>query len=250
MPRLVNCRFRYSCPLMHSFALYGKYETELQEERPEVVVDRVAVEVVHHRRRRDQPRVGAAGGRVVAALGAQHTRLLLRLADVEHALVPVPLAQVLLRAVVLALAPTERHDVDAVVVSETLDGIDETLRDRRHQHRRRHAAAPDRAEEIRRARRPLQHRHVDVQVQPVDALERQRRVLRQDLGDGSCYLHGSGSGRWAPHRPVYGQRRHCATMDSDRYKVFNLVGVTVCNSIPRETHRGPARVRPSVPWSP
>ncbi len=38
--------------------------------------------------------------------------------------------------------------------------------------------------------------------------------------------------------------------DSDRYKVFNLVGVTVCNSIPRETHRGPARVRPSVPWSP
>ena len=38
--------------------------------------------------------------------------------------------------------------------------------------------------------------------------------------------------------------------DSDRYKVFNLVGVTVCNSIPRETHRGPARVRPSLPWSP
>ncbi len=38
--------------------------------------------------------------------------------------------------------------------------------------------------------------------------------------------------------------------DSDRYKVFNLIGVTVCNSIPRETHRGPARVRPSVPWSP
>ena len=38
--------------------------------------------------------------------------------------------------------------------------------------------------------------------------------------------------------------------DSDRYKVFNFIGVTVCNSIPRETHRGPARVRPSVPWSP
>ena len=39
-------------------------------------------------------------------------------------------------------------------------------------------------------------------------------------------------------------------MDSDRYKVVNFIGVTVCNSIPRETHRGPARVRPSVPWSP
>ena len=34
------------------------------------------------------------------------------------------------------------------------------------------------------------------------------------------------------------------------YKVVNFIGVTVCNSIPRETHRGPARVRPSVPWSP
>ena len=38
--------------------------------------------------------------------------------------------------------------------------------------------------------------------------------------------------------------------DSDRYKVFNFNGVTVCNSIPHETHPGPARVRPSVPWSP
>ena len=35
-----------------------------------------------------------------------------------------------------------------------------------------------------------------------------------------------------------------------RHKVFNLIGVTVCNSIPRETHHGPARVRPSLPWSP
>ena len=34
-----------------------------------------------------------------------------------------------------------------------------------------------------------------------------------------------------------------------RYKIFNFIGVTVCNSIPREIHRGPARVPPSVPWS-
>ena len=116
--------------------------------------------------------------------------------------------------IILALAPTERHDVDAVVFGEVLDGIDEALRHRRHQRRRRHAGAPELAEEVRRAGRPLQHRHVDVQVQPVDALEGQRRVLRQDLGDGSCYLHGSDSGRWAPHRPVYGHRRLRATMNA------------------------------------
>ena len=38
--------------------------------------------------------------------------------------------------------------------------------------------------------------------------------------------------------------------DSDRYKAVNLIGVTVCNSIPHGTHRGPARLRPSVPGSP
>ena len=40
------------------------------------------------------------------------------------------------------------------------------------------------------------------------------------------------------------------TWDSDRYKVFNFIEVAACNSIPRETHRGPARVPPSAPWSP
>ena len=95
--------------------------------------------------------------------------------------------------IILALAPTERHDVDAVAFGVALDRSDEPLRHRRHQGRRRHAAAPNRTEEVRRPGRPLQHRHVDVEVQPVDALEGQRRVFRQDLGDGPCYLHGSGS---------------------------------------------------------
>ena len=38
--------------------------------------------------------------------------------------------------------------------------------------------------------------------------------------------------------------------DSDRYKLANFIGVAVCNSIPHETRRGPARLRPSPPWSP
>ena len=38
--------------------------------------------------------------------------------------------------------------------------------------------------------------------------------------------------------------------DSDQYKVINFIGVTVCNSIPHGTYRGPARLRPSVPWAP
>ena len=45
-------------------------------------------------------------------------------------------------------------------------------------------------------------------------------------------------------------REHAVDKDSDRYKVINFIGVAACNSIPHETHRGPARVRPSVPWAP
>ena len=32
---------------------------------------------------------------------------------------------------------------------------------------------------------------------------------------GWCYVHGSGSGRWAPHRSVYGHRRTRATSSAD-----------------------------------
>ena len=51
-------------------------------------------------------------------------------------------------------------------------------------------------------------------------------------------------------KELYEDLRDLDVKDSDRYKVFNFNGVTVCNSIPHETHPGPARVRPSVPWSP
>ncbi len=57
-------------------------------------------------------------------------------------------------------------------------------------------------------------RRVVVQVHPVDALQFQRRVLRQHLARASCYVHASDSGRWAPHRPDYGQRRPRATINA------------------------------------
>ena len=34
------------------------------------------------------------------------------------------------------------------------------------------------------------------------------------IGHRSCYVHGSGSGRWAPHRPVYDHHRPRATMNA------------------------------------
>ena len=79
-------------PVDAQLRVVGEVRTELQEERPEVVVDRVEVVMVHQCRRVDQPRVGGPGGRAPAALGALHARLLLRLADVEDTLAPGPVA--------------------------------------------------------------------------------------------------------------------------------------------------------------
>ena len=177
-------------PVDAQLGVVGEVRAELQEERAEVVVDGVEVELVDHRRRGGQPRVGVAGGGVVAAFGAYHLRLLLRLADVEDALAAGPVAEVLPGTVVLALAAAERHDLDPVAGGEALDGVDETPGHGSHQGRGRYDRTPHLAEEVRRPRGPLEQGHVDVEVHPVDALQGQRRVLCQHLGDGTCYLHG------------------------------------------------------------
>jgi len=51
MPFFAACRLAHSWPLMHSLALYGK----LDEERAEVVVEAVEVEVVDQSGRLHQP---------------------------------------------------------------------------------------------------------------------------------------------------------------------------------------------------
>ena len=166
-------------PVDAQLGVVGEVRAELQEERAEVVVDGVEVELVDHRRRGGQPRVGVAGGGVVAALGAYHLRLLLRLADVEDALAAGPPAEVLPGTVVLALAAAEQHDLDVVAGGEALDGVDEALGHGGHQGRGRYGRAAHLAEEVRRPRGPLEQGHVDVEVHPVDALQGQGRVLYQ-----------------------------------------------------------------------
>ena len=84
-----------------------------------------------------------------------------------------------------------------------------------HQGRGRYGRAPHLAEEVRRPR--VEQGHVDVEVHPVDA----------PPGSGSCALptprrrnvlpSWSDSGRWAPHRPVYGHHRLRATMKAARF---------------------------------
>ena len=62
----------------------GKVAAELQEERAEVPIHSVHVELIDHRRGAHQPGVGRARLRIAPPLGAKHRRLLLRFADEQH----------------------------------------------------------------------------------------------------------------------------------------------------------------------
>ena len=193
-------------PVDAQLRVVGEVRAELDEQRPEVGIDDVEVVVIHHRRRGNQPRVRAVH-RILTPFRAHHARLLLGLADVEHPLCAFEAAQIRLCPLVLALEALETHQVDALAIREALDPRHKTPRHRRHQYRRRHRIAAHPAKESRRAAARLQQRYIDVQVHPVDALQFQGGVFCQHFAGISCYGHLSDSGRWAPHRPLYGHRR-------------------------------------------
>src|SRR3954454_10768014 len=61
-----------------------KVRAEFQEERSELAVHAVEIEVVHHRRGPYQPWISRARLLTAAALGSEHGRLLLGFADEHH----------------------------------------------------------------------------------------------------------------------------------------------------------------------
>ena len=202
IPRRSSWRLAYSWPFRHSRAVNGKAGAELEEAGPEVLVHEVEVVVVHHRGREVQRGAAEARLRIGLAAGARHAGLLLALADVQHALAAVPLAQVLLGAVVLALALAEADQVDTLVAGEALDSLDEGARHGSHQRRGGHRLAAQAAEERGDAAGGLQLRLVDVAVDAVERLDLEGDVAVDGFGGVACYIHGAGCGRRAPHRTV------------------------------------------------
>ncbi len=162
---------------------------ELEEERPEVLIDAVEIVVVDHRGGFHDPRIGSPRPRAAATLRAHHPRLLLGLADIEHAFGPLEAPQALLRDVVLALPLAEGHQVDAFAVDELLDRTYERLGHRRHRRRRRKSLAPVDAQVAHHRPHRLQRRHIDVEVHPVDPLDLQHHMVTQDVRHRSCYAH-------------------------------------------------------------
>src|SRR3954470_5999850 len=162
---------------------------ELQEERPEVLVHAIEVIMVDHRRGFHDPRIGSTGAATATSLRAHHPRLLLRLADVEHALAPVEAPQVLLRDIVLALTLGKGNEVNPFISDKLLDVADECLAHRHHRGRggKALAAMDVKISDHRPCR--LQVGHVDIQVHSIDGFELQHDMVTQYIRHRSCYAH-------------------------------------------------------------
>ena len=86
--------------------------------------------------------------------------------------------------VVLPLPALERDQRDVVAsCANVLIGRDEAIVQRRKQRRRRNRMAQVIVQEVAQPARRLQLRHVGVQVQPVDAANRQGHVVADKLVD-------------------------------------------------------------------
>ena len=168
------------------FRVERKVAAEFEEERPKIAVDGVDVVVVHHRGRAHDPRVGRPGGRAFALLGAEHGRLLLRLADEQDAF-PLPkAAQMFGHHVVLALALAERNERKPCPGHEAFQRRHEGARHRVHQRGRRQRLAAMGAEELHDPLFVLQPRHEHVEIHAVDPLDRQPLVILEDIGHALC----------------------------------------------------------------
>ncbi len=108
---------------------------DLEEERAEVLIEAVEVDVVDHGDAAHDPGVPPPRVGVAAFLGAEDRRLLLGLAHKDDPLRPVELRVVLLGDVVFALPLGERDQGNLFLVDEALDRGDERLADRVHECR-------------------------------------------------------------------------------------------------------------------
>ena len=158
---------------------------ELAEERAEVAVRAVEVEVVHHPGGLDDPRVGLALA-VAALLGPEQRGFLLRPPDEQDSLGAASRlegGQVLVHHIVFALPPGEVHPGDLLPLGETVHRRGETVGDPGQRGGRGDRQAELALHIAQQAARVLQLRDIDVEVHPVDALHLERHMLGQHLGD-------------------------------------------------------------------
>jgi hypothetical protein len=171
-------------PVDQQLGAIGEVGGKLDEERPEVLIHAVHAELVHHRGRPHDPRVGPAVGGA-ALLGPEHGVLLLRPPDEQHPL-PAPgrleRGQVLEHHIVLTLAPGKVDARDAMRVGESGQPRCENPAHRGDHRGRGNRLAQVAMDEPQQPFHPLQLRHIQVAVHPVDRLDLEQHMTGHDIG--------------------------------------------------------------------
>jgi len=194
---------------------------DLEEERAEVLIEAVEVEVVDHRGAAHDPGVPLSRVGVAALLGAEDRRLLLSLAHEDDSLSPGEVRVVFLGDVVLALTLGERDQGDLLLLDEALDRGDERLADRVHESRGGEGLTAVEAEESRDTTVRLQARLIDVEVHAVDAFDLEGHVPAEDIGNGTWSSH-----RWLRSSRPFGvnQPLRGPIGDASAYPVTGTAG--------------------------
>lgn len=200
-PGLGGLPLRPVVPVDAQLRVVREVGAELDEERTEIFIYAVKVEVVDHPGGVHDPRVGHTIS-VPTLLGPEQRGLLLRPADEHHPLLRGERGQLLVHDIVLALALHEVDPRDALGVGEPVHRRDEPVGDL-GQRRSRGDRQPQLPVHIaHQARRVLQLRLIHIQIHPVDAFHLEPDVTGQDIGDTSRYgHHGLRTGR-AASRPT------------------------------------------------
>jgi hypothetical protein len=106
----------------------------------------------------------------------------------------LPIAQILLHHVILALPLAELHQRYLVLRGEVLQLCHEGAAHRLHQRRRRLRLPAMLAEEPHDPGLVLQPRHEHVEIHAIDPLDRKLHMMAEDIRHALCY-HRPGSGR-------------------------------------------------------
>jgi hypothetical protein len=161
--------------------IVGEVRAELQEEGAEIAVHAVNIKVIDHGGGTDQPGVGGPGLLIAPPLGAEHACFLLRLADEQYAFRCGELLPIGGGHIVFALTLFKQDDGDFLLFGKLIHLHDECLGDGIHQGTGGELVAAVKPEKAGHPSGALQRRHVYIQVHPVDALDFQGHMFRQNL---------------------------------------------------------------------
>ena len=158
------------------FGVVRKVCAELEEERTEILIQAVKVQLIHQRCALDDPGILLAGG-VSALFGAEDGDLFLSFAEEQDAFGPLKAPTMFRSDIVLALPLAKLHDRKVLFFDEGIDLTQEVVAHDAHRHGGSHRLTALETEEAGGLFFRLQLRLIDIEVHAIDTFDFQGHVI-------------------------------------------------------------------------